>query len=56
MSSIQVSLTQEEQQLYLRDSLDLTPATDSDQFVAALRELYEAVLTEGDDSDDEGRD
>ena len=51
---IEVTLTPEEQNLYQRDSLDLVPTTDFTEFVTALNELYETIVAEGGDSNDEG--
>lgn len=54
IQSIQVSLTPEEQRLFQRDALELTPTTDLSGFMDALDELYEIIAAEGSDPDDQG--
>jgi hypothetical protein len=44
---VQVMLSPQEQQLYRREVIDLTPIVDKSEFVAALHELYGMIAEEG---------
>jgi len=52
---IRVALTPQEQELYRREFLDLTPQLDFGKFTEALRELYHDIASDEDRRDDKGR-
>lgn len=52
IQGVQVVLSPREQELYRRDVVDLTPAVDKSDFVAALHELYRMIEEEGGQGND----
>ena len=44
---VQVALSSQEQDLYKREYLDLTPTIDNTQFVYALKDLYHMIEEDG---------
>jgi hypothetical protein len=54
VQGVRVMLSPNEQDLYRREFVDLTPTIDKSQFIVALHNLYEMIESEGRKDNDRG--